>query len=199
MRTQEAARIIRRLDEYPEDRSALRDRDLFLSRGQKEQATYDRTLHAMGHAEIGLHRNRNKRYVFVLFAAIIAPLALAAEPIRLSFLADFQSGRRVVDVGLASGDRVKLDAGSAIDDQTDVRERRVTLLTGAGYFDAGTSVNSFVIGVGDAAIETLGTAFEVSSNGTSTQVSVIEGTLRVTQAGHKITLDAGERLVDKIG
>ncbi|MEM9911426.1 MAG: FecR domain-containing protein [Pseudomonadota bacterium] len=193
-RTREAVRIIRRLDEDPQDKAAQRDRDAFLARGTCEQATYDRTLRAMGQAETGLRRDRGKRYAIAIVGVILASLALAWQPVKLSILADFQTDRHVENIELASGDVVILDAATAIGDETDDGPRIVNLLAGAGYFDVDTSQRSFVVKVDEATVETLGTAFEVSRQGSMIQVTVAEGAVRVSQADQTVTVTAGERL-----
>lgn len=198
-RTREAVQIIRRLDEHPGDRAAQRDRDAYLARGPLEQATYDRTLRAMGGAETSLRRDRNKRYVLAIVGAFLASLAFAWQPLKLSIMADFQTGRQVQDVQLASGDVVVLDAASAIEDETDEAVRGINLLAGAGYFDVDTSQRSFVVQVGSATVETLGTAFEVSRQRATIQVSVAEGSVRVRQNGQERVVEAGERLRWKDG
>lgn len=193
-RTRKAVQIIRRLDEDPEDQTALLDRNAFLSRGALERATYDRTLRAMEGAETRLRRDRSKHYAFGLLAAMLASLALAWQPLRLHFTADFQSGHGVEAVQLASGDVVVLDASSAISDETEDGIRGVNLLSGAGFFDVDTRQTSFMVQAGDVTVETLGTAFEVSLQGPSLQVSVAEGAVRVTNPEGSVELAAGERL-----
>lgn len=193
-RTREAVRIIRRLDEYPDDSVAQKDRDAFLARGAKERTTYNRTLRAMGRAEIGLRQDRNKRYVFALLGALLASLALAWQPIKLTIISDFRTGRAVEKVQLESGDVVVLDAASAISDETGDSIRIVTLLQGAGYFDVDVSQESFVVMVGGAKVETLGTAFEVSRQGPIIQVAVAKGAVRIDQSGQTVTIEAGQRI-----
>ena len=193
-RTREAVQIMRRLDENPEDEAARTDRAAFLKRGEKERVTYERTLRALGKAETSLRRNRNKRYVFALLGGLFAALALAWQPLKLSVLADFQSGRGVTEVMVASGDTIVLDAGSAISDETGEGKRAVTLLAGAGYFDIDTSERSFVVRVDDATVETLGTAFEVSRQGATNLVSVAEGAVVIRQNGLDIEVQASERI-----
>ncbi|MGD1884862.1 MAG: FecR family protein [Paracoccaceae bacterium] len=193
-RTREAVRIIRRLDESPDDAAARKDLEAFLKRGEPERKTYDRTLRALGKAETSLRRDRNKRYTFALLGGSLLTMALFWQPAKLAMIADFQSGRSVEEVVIASGDIVILDAASAIMDETDTVSRSVTLLTGAGYFEVDTSQRSFVVRVGDATVETLGTAFEVSRHGMKTHVSVASGAVRVRVAHASIEVPAGHRI-----
>lgn len=193
-RTRDAVRIIRRLDENPDDQVAQQDRDAFLKRGERERATYARTIRALGSAEKGLRRDQNKRYVVALLGGILALLALAWEPLKIAVIADFQSGRGVEAVVVASGETIILDAASAISYNANAESRSVTLLAGAGYFDIDTSEQSFIVRAGDLTVETLGTAFEVSIQGSVTHVSVAEGAVLVREAGEVVEVEAGERV-----
>lgn len=193
-RTLKAVQIIRRLDENPDDKDAQKDRDAFLQNGDRERATYNRTLRALGRAETSLKRGRSRRQVVGLLVAMLTILAFAGSPVKLAITADFQSARGVGEVVVASGDTLFLDAGSAISDETDGAIRSVTLMAGAGYFDVDTSEQSFVVRIGDVTVETLGTAFEVSLNGDTSHVSVAEGAVAVRQDDVIIEVQAGERL-----
>lgn len=192
-RAREAAVIVRKLEETPQDARALAERDAFLARGDAERETYARMVRALGAARKGL-KNRDRRYVLALLGAALACLVLIWEPLRLRLLADYRTDRLPMPVTLASGDRAVLDASSALIDRTDEARRRVTLLAGAGYFDVATDGRPFTVQYGDVTVEALGTAFEVSQASGAVLVSVGEGQVEVRFDGSAVRLGAGERI-----
>lgn len=189
-RAEEAANILRRLIDNPDDQTAQKDRDEFLGRGQAERRIYERIKRGLLAAKQG-YRDRNRRYVFVMLGVVLASLFLAMEPLRQTHLADHRTQSAMQTVALMSGDIVMLDASSALNDNTDSDKRAVTLLAGTGFFDVQSDRRRFIVAAGKARIEALGTRFEVSHVGEDVIVSVEEGLVEVSYENTVRQLAAG--------
>lgn len=189
----EAARILIRLNENPDDPDAREARDHFVARGAAEQKAFEAALRMW---KVG-GRKKPPRPGATLACLLVAGLAatLAYAPLRLAALADWQTGFEISEVTLSSGDIAYLDADSAIADASDGTSRRIRLLQGAGYFDVETAPQSFVVEAGPLTATALGTAFEVSHLGDTILVAVSEGAVEVQVAEMATRLDAGERLL----
>ncbi|MEM8555196.1 MAG: FecR domain-containing protein [Pseudomonadota bacterium] len=199
-RVQEAARIVRRLDETPDDPQALADKRAFLARGEAEQRTYALAERAFTAARKGIQtKDTRTRYGFTLLAVCLASLYLAWEPLSVSVLADHRSGRAQQTTTLASGDVMVLDASSALQDQTEADVRSVTLLRGAGFFDVTTDGRPFVVRTDDVSVEVLGTQFEVARVGGKVRVTVAEGTVQVSRGDTTAQVTAGEQVLVSAG
>ena len=192
-RAAEAASIVRRLDENPEDASALEDRDTFLARGKAERRTYENVERAFAVAPKGL-RNRDRKYGIALLCLILASLYLASEPARIGLLADYRTGSTIEVAELASGDTATLDASSAIRDATDEDVRTVTLMKGAGFFEVNGDGRRFIVTTGDVTVEAIGTKFEVSRLDDVIIVTVADGVVEVETEGSLSRLEAGSLL-----
>lgn len=195
-RAEEAANIVRRLDENPEDPQVLADKQAFLARGDAERRTYAIAERALAAATKGIRAtDRGRKFAFAIFGAMLASLYLAWEPMSVAFLADHRSTLRTATAELKSGDVMILDASSAMRDNTDEQVRSVTLMRGAGFFDVDTDGRRFVVKAHDVTVEAIGTAFEVMRLDSAVRVSVAEGVVEVRQDGRAIELMAGEQLL----
>ncbi|MEM1079373.1 MAG: FecR domain-containing protein [Pseudomonadota bacterium] len=195
-RAAEAANIVRRLDEVPDDPQALADKAAFLARGAAERRTYAIAERAMAAAATGMKaRDRGKRFAYGLLAVLLGALALSWEPVSIALVADHRTAEQTLTTGLLSGDRGMLDAGSAILDETDEEIRSVTLLRGAGFFDVDTDGRRFEVLADDVTVEVLGTAFEVARLPAGVRVTVAEGRVRVRNATEDVMLETGDQLV----
>ncbi|MEM1005130.1 MAG: FecR domain-containing protein [Pseudomonadota bacterium] len=196
-RAEEAANILRRLDEDPSDTVALADKRAFLARGDAERRTYTLAERAFSAARKGirLKDRQNKRYGFALLGAALVSLCLGWQPLSVALRADFRSGLTTESTVLKSGDTLILDASSAIADASDATTRSVDLLRGAGFFDVNRDGRSFVVTAGNVEVEVIGTAFEVSRLAGDVRVAVAEGVVQVRQGSEIITLTAGEQVL----
>ncbi|MEM7731194.1 MAG: FecR domain-containing protein [Pseudomonadota bacterium] len=188
----EAARILIRLNERPDDPQAVADRDAFLAQGQAQKDAFEQAWRAF---KVGAHKPATKLPMIIGFLVATAIGGyLAYNPVRIALLADFTSDARSIEVALASGDVAYLDASTAIQDDTQEETRRVRLLSGASFFDVDTTGQSFVVEAGPVAAEALGTAFEVTRFDNSILVAVAEGRVEVRVADQEWILLEGERL-----
>lgn len=194
-RAREAATIVRRLQDDPDDAAAQQDLTRFLARGEAERSTYARMTRALAAARQGMRRKRAPKAA-ALFGAllVVAAAAFGFEPLRLHALADSVTGRQPQPLLLASGDAASLDAGTALADASDGAERRVTLLAGAAYFDVGQDGRRFVVEAGGLSVDALGTGFEVAWLGDGVLVAVAEGRVAVQAGGQVWQLMPGDRL-----
>lgn len=191
-RVREATRIFLRLREDPENTALLAAREAFLARGPTEREVYEKLVRAWQAARE--RRPMRSGGLLLLLCAVLAGLYVAADPLRIQFLADHVTDYRHEAVMLESGDAAVLDAGSALSDDTISGERRVALLRGAAFFEVDPSERRFVVEAGDVTAEVIGTSFEISRLRDAVLVTVAEGSLRVTTAGESWRLSAGERL-----
>lgn len=189
----EAASIIRRLDADPHDPDAMDARDTFLARGDAEQRIYARMLRAISGTSKGI-KKRDRRFGFAFLGLLLVSLFLLREPLRILAVADARTGTSLETVVLTSGDLVVLDAQTAIADDTAGEVRNVELLQGAAFFDVDVTGQRFVVSVGTATVEALGTSFAVSKVKDATIISVEEGVVAVRTKDQVIELVAGERV-----
>lgn len=188
----EAARIFLRLTEQPNDANALAAKDAFLARGQAEQQIYSRMSQRWQTSKRHGKRRRTRNLIAVL--ALITVGYFAYGPARITLLADVTTGRTAEPVILASGDRVILDADSAISDETGEDERVVNLLEGAAIFQVSRGVERFRVTAGGLEAVVLGTEFEVAYSGAAMLVAVAEGAVEVHAKGETWRLEPGHRL-----
>lgn len=191
---EEAANIVRRLDENPEDTQAKADERDFLARGHEEQRIYALAKRAFSATSKGIERReRNRTLSFALLGAMLASTYLAWEPMSVRLQADHRSDRTVESAVLKSGDVAVLDAASALVDKTDETARMITVLQGAAYFDVDTDGRRFMVSIDDLTVEALGTQFEVVDAGASVRVSVAEGVVELRTRSSATLLAAGEQ------
>lgn len=194
-RAAEAASIVRRLDENPNDTNALADKLAFVSRGQAEKRTYALAERAIAAATKGINaKDRRRTYSFAVLGALLLSLFALREPIWIGLQADHRSQLTVATTALKSGDVLVLDASSAVEDDTGGALRTVTLLRGGGFFDVTTDGRGFVVQAGDVSVEVLGTAFEVMHLEDGLRVTVSEGHVSVRSDARVENLSAGEQL-----
>lgn len=189
----EAALILVALNDDPEDRVALDARDAFIARGEPEREAWSKALRVFQAGS--RHRPPRKKLAIGIILALSLGGYAAYAPMRLHFLADWQTQTQPEEIMLASGDRVHLDASSAVADRTEGTVREVTLLEGAGFFDVETATAPFVVHAGPLTTTVLGTAFEVSHLDDTVQVAVFEGDVSVTFDDREWNLTAGDRVL----
>lgn len=188
----EAAGILLRLSEDPEDTKAIAERDAFLARGPDQKKAYEKAARAWNAA--GQKRSGPSSSAIVVLAILFASVFIFANPWRVGWRADFSTAQATGTFVLQSGDTVVLDASSAIRDDTEMDVRAVTLLEGSAYFDVATDGRPFVINAQDVSIEVLGTAFEVAQFDQAIQISVTEGLVDVRAPAGSWQLAAEQNL-----
>ncbi|HEY1110687.1 MAG TPA: FecR domain-containing protein, partial [Opitutaceae bacterium] len=137
-------------------------------------------------------RERRGRVVFFGSLAAAAVLAVAAlgwwrtsAPAASSLAATpalVAAGPR--EVVLADGTAVKLNAGSEIIEEYELRERRVRLTRGEAHFEVTKDkVRPFIVVAGGVRVRAVGTAFNVNFHSSRVEVLVTEGSVRVATPG----------------
>lgn len=191
----EATDIFLRLRDAPDDTDLQHVRDGFLSRGPAERQAYEKMLTVWQVTETG-GTSRPKILPMIFFAVALGAGAYwASGPVRVMLFADIATGAVPEVARLASGDRVTLDAGSALIDDTDGGIRGVTLMQGAAFFDVTRRPEPFVVTVDDLQISVTGTAFEAGHLADGAVVSVTEGAVTVTYDDESWNLAPGDRLL----
>lgn len=185
----EAAEVFVRLNEDPVDKDALAERDAFLARGAAEREVYSFVQKAW--AGTGRKPRSKNSLAIVWLVGLALASYLFAAPARNLLLADFSTSGTVQEIKLASGDVAFLDAATAIADKTDSNSRQVKILEGTALFDVNSDGRDFVVEIGDALVEVVGTVFEASAIGDSVIVSVKEGVVRVKLNGETWNLKQG--------
>lgn len=193
-RKREAARLIRRLDEDPNDLDAKADLKAFLARGNREREVYERMLRALNLARQKLGRRSHAPLVIALCAMLVAG-ALFYDDVRIRVLADHITGSEPQEILLPTGDRAMLDASSALADKIDKDTRKLAVVDGAGYFVVTPDPRPFVVDAGPLVVKALSTEFEVSTLDDDVLVAVFEGSVEVRYADTTWRLDRGERLI----
>ena len=100
-------------------------------------------------------------------------------------------------VTLADGSTVKLNAESKLTYKKGYgRDHRNVTLSGEAYFDVEKGETPFIVEFGSAAVEVLGTQFNIHTRGTDIGVSVLEGIVKVsgTEESQNVILLAGEKV-----
>lgn len=189
-----AARLFLRLRDDPNDAEALKERDAFLARGEAERRAYARVSRATTAAARGETARKGRLLVCALLGGVLASLALSGERLRIAVMADYRTQAEQVAVTLESGDIATLDAASALADHSSGAERRVTLMSGAGFFDVDQTGRRFIVTSGALEAEALGTRFEVSQLGDTVLVTVEEGHVEVRDDTRIWQLFGGQRL-----
>ncbi|MEM9911610.1 MAG: FecR domain-containing protein [Pseudomonadota bacterium] len=193
-----ATRIFMRLREDPDCKDAQDARDAFIARGDAERKAYDGVLKAWKATGV---KQPDKAAVtgkttssMVVIAALILTGYMAYSPLRTILLADFRSELTTSSRTLASGDRVDLDASSALQDNTGGAARDVELLAGSAFFAVEAGEVPFTVSVGDVDVRVVGTAFETTLFADSVSVTVQEGLVDVVRGETRWELAAGDRL-----
>ncbi|MEM9011424.1 MAG: FecR domain-containing protein [Pseudomonadota bacterium] len=192
----EAARLLMRLREMPDDREAQAAIEAFRARGKAERAAWAKAERVW--SLTGPRKPRGGGSVGTLIVLVgLVGLALLAmrEPLRVWWLADHAADDARLEVALSSGDAAILDVGSALSDETGGEAaRQVTLLAGAAFFDVAPDARPFAVRLGVAEIAVIGTAFEVALLPDGAVVAVAEGVVEVRAGDAVRRLEAGERL-----
>ncbi|MEM9011185.1 MAG: FecR domain-containing protein [Pseudomonadota bacterium] len=187
----EAADILLQLRDRPDDVACRGARDAFLRRGPAERAAYLQVMRAWD----ATAPKRRSRLRPALAAAAFLLLAGALAPeLWLRMRADHRASGAPLALTLESGDRLHLDAGTALADGTGPDARRIDLLRGAAFFAVEEEARPFEVTAGETTVHVLGTAFEVSRNGPEVAVTVLEGEVRVSRADRSWTLAPLDRL-----
>lgn len=190
----EATDIFLRLRDNPDDPALLQERDRFIERGEAESAAYAKMLKVWKVTDPGKRSGPTTLSSVFVAGALIVTGYLAYDPIRVMLIADVSTDRETRAAQLVSGDRVVLDAASAIIDDSDGATRSVTLIEGAAFFDVQPDDRPFMVTAGAMQVEVVGTSFEVSQTDDGDMVAVSEGLVDVTIGDQLWELSAGERL-----
>jgi transmembrane sensor len=128
-------------------------------------------------------RSRRTPVVLMIGAAVAGSLALAGW---LSFsLAPIYSTRVGEQrlVVLTDGSRVRLNTDSELRVRFRGQERRVILAKGEAFFEAAhDAARPFIVEADGARVRAVGTKFDVRRDGTTVQVSLVEGRVQVGHA-----------------
>ncbi|MFK8329748.1 FecR family protein [Pseudomonas sp. BJa5] len=112
---------------------------------------------------------------------------------RLSSDVSTDSGERR-QIQLADGSKLLLDGASAVDVDLRGAVRKVRLVQGQVFLEVIHDGRPFVVEVGDAQVQVLGTRFAVSRGRDQDQVVLLKGRVEVSSDGDKRQLVAGQRL-----
>lgn len=151
------------------------------------------------------HRSSNRG----LFIGTLAAAAVALLVVGVTLVAEWPAGgdRYATRIGeqrklmLADGSRVMLDTNTAMTVKFDDGARRVSLDHGQAYFTvAHDAARPFSVDAGGARVLATGTQFDVHRNGDTVDVTLVEGSVRVSaddrpvarlRAGQSLTLNSG--------
>lgn len=176
--TREAADIFLRLRDDPENSELQSARDTFRARGQIEREIYDELAKTWKASGI-MQAPKTLRSIILIASALIGAATLAYTPLKVTLLADLQTGSNPLQTSLVSGDGVHLDADTALIDNTDSRVRAVAILEGAAFFEVENEARPFAVKLGDIRVTVVGTAFEAALIDNAVLVSVAEGEVEV--------------------
>lgn len=189
----EAAELFMLLQDAPDDEGLRQRRDAFLAQGAEAQAAFRKVELVFA----GVRQSQRKTKplsVIVFLAMLMAAGGWGYEPIRVQLLADIRTTTQPKIVALAGDDEAALDAGSAVDDQSDQTVRQFEVLRGTAFFDVAKQDRPFIVSARDVQVRTLGTSFETALLGASVFVSVQEGAVEVSQGDAVWRLDPGQAL-----
>jgi transmembrane sensor len=96
-------------------------------------------------------------------------------------------------LALADGSRLTLNTATRVRASIAAGKRQVWLDSGEAYFDiAHDAAHPFVVQAGASRVTVLGTRFAVRRDGEVVKVAVVEGRVRVEQAGQQVVLGAND-------
>lgn len=122
-------------------------------------------------------------------AALFAALYLAPAP-QQNYATAIGEHRTLA---LADGSRLTLNTGTRVRASIAAGKRQVWLDSGEAYFDiAHDAAHPFVVQAGASRVTVLGTRFAVRREGEVVKVAVVEGRVRVEQAGQQVVLGAND-------
>lgn len=174
---EDAADLFLRLKDDPKNASLIAERDAFLAQGAKHQKAYD----AVRRAWTGVKPAKPKRTAPMIVLAIgLGYVAYsAADPVTTFLLADYKTQRAPDAIVFPAGDRIDLDAATALQNRSNETERHFAVLDGAALFTVAPEERPFLVELGDVSVRVTGTVFETSHQGEHLAVSVIEGSVEV--------------------
>lgn len=128
--------------------------------------------------------------------AAVAWIGLMRQDLWLSMTADYATLQsRQGQFPLPDGSQLELDAGSALDFDSDATGRHAVLRAGTGYFDILPDGRPFTVTTPDVEIRVLGTRFDVRRQGRATVVTLAEGSVEVElHTGERLRLAPGQQL-----
>lgn len=189
---EEAVDLLLRQHEAPGDAATRAAIDAWLARGPDHRSAFETAKRAWGATTT---RPRRRRATLTLAAVgALAAIMLAGPELWLQYRADHVTGLQPHMLTLSSGDRVVLDAGTAIAVAMDTELRQVSVLRGAAFFAVEKEARGFQVLAGDASVHVLGTSFEVAMLEGTTQVGVAEGEVAVRTADTEHQLTAGDQI-----
>lgn len=161
----------------------------------EELAVY---LKAMDGAQSGRKATRRLTSLAVVLSCLLGGAMWLEKPnILQDMTADYVSPRAErVNVQLADGSTVLLDADSALSEDFSAGERRMHLLRGAAFFDVThDAARPFVVTTGEGEVRVLGTRFDVRLLDGKGVVTLAHGSVLVTagSAGSQTVLVPGQR------
>ena len=142
-------------------------------------------------------RSSRRRWLPYAMAASLAAVAfITTLTLDSSWLADYNTGiAQVREVQLEDGSRLTLAPKSAIDVSFKDGIRHVALLAGEVFFQVSHDASRpFQVDVDGVAVRVLGTAFDVSLQGSRVKIEVREGVVGVNGGQHPYRLGAGQGL-----
>lgn len=127
--------------------------------------------------------------------AVVVALFFAFDDLWILLRADVRAGTgEVKTVTLPDGSRAHLNAASALALDFSANRRRLTLLAGEACFEVEKDPSRpFIVEAAGAAITARGTAFNVAMERSRTEVTVVEHSVAVDQAGVAVVLEAGQQ------
>jgi transmembrane sensor len=151
----------------------------------RSESTNVVTLSARAHSERVGHRGIRHRSWALAFAATAAFIAIATA---VAWKAYFE-GRYSTDVAeqrtvtLDDGSTIHLNPGSGLRVRFSSAARSVEMLRGQALFNvAKDAARPFIVEAGDTWVRAVGTQFDVNRRRRSTVVTVVEGTVAVSQS-----------------
>lgn len=112
-------------------------------------------------------------------------------------------GSRIIDITLADGSRVWLNAGSSVTYPVAFagNERKV-FIEGEAYFEVAHDVSKpFIVSKGETAVKVLGTRFNVNAydDEADIRITLLQGSVQVTDHQHAAAIKPGEQAIVKTG
>jgi transmembrane sensor len=137
---------------------------------------------------------RRVRPTVALAAACLA-LALSYDSLWLMWRADFHTATgELRTVTLPDGSRAHMNADTALALDYGGDRRRLSLLSGEAWFEVEPDPSRpFVVAAAGAEVAARGTAFDIATDRTRTEVTVTEHAVEVTGAGAPLRLEVGRQ------
>ncbi|MEM9159009.1 MAG: FecR domain-containing protein [Verrucomicrobiota bacterium] len=214
-----AMEILLEMEERPDDAIIARDLDLWLKDSEDNRMAWEKAVETYyGLGEPALYgsdalieeayveapldfstfepkRSSKKRRVLLFCSAmgLAASLSVFFLPsVLMSIRSDYQTKTAEIErVILPDGSTARLGPESALKVDYSDNTRDLILLAGEAYFEvAPNAERPFSVLAGDIQATAVGTAFNISLDGPSAQVSVTEGIVRVERQRQEKLLDA---------